>query len=301
MRSSRVKHQGGVVRLFSFLFLGLVLSTTALAGVFTPKVIYGNDDRSDVYETKNASLVALADATAGMFPASKLKLNAQGRYDYDKETFGQSYGTCDDEPFRDQPAAAVCSGFLVGDDLLATAGHCVDSEQDCRANSWVFGYRMQDPKHAPDDFEADQVYRCKAVIKTEQSSRGQDYSLIRLDRPVRGARPLTLRKQGLLPVGEPLFVIGHPMGLPTKVAGGAKVRRWDTSKSFFVANLDTYGGNSGSAVFNEKTLEVEGILVRGERDMVSSGGCSRSNTCADGSCRGEDVTAISYIQKLITP
>ncbi|MFN7730011.1 MAG: trypsin-like serine peptidase [Bdellovibrio sp.] len=273
---------------------------SAFAAQMDLKVIYGSDDRSDVYENKNANLVALADATAAMFPLSKLRVTAQGRYSYDRETFAESYGTCQNEPYRHQPVAAVCSGFLVGEDVLATAGHCVDTANDCQRNAWVFGYRMANATQVPDAFEADQVYRCKEVLHSVQVGRGKDFALIRLDRPVRGARPVTLRSQGSLGVGEPIFVIGHPMGLPTKVAGGARVRRWDRSKTFFVANLDTYGGNSGSAVFNEKTLEVEGILVRGETDLVSSRGCSRSKTCADGSCRGEDVMSITFVQKLLS-
>lgn len=36
-----------------------------------------------------------------------------------------------------------------------------------------------------------------------------------------------------------------PAGLPTKIAGGATMR--DASPNgYYVANLDTYGGNSGS-------------------------------------------------------
>ena len=59
-----------------------------------------------------------------------------------------------------------------------------------------------------------------------------------------------------------------------------------------MANLDTYGGNSGSAVFNAKTGLVEGILVRGEQDYVQKGDCRVSNVCPADGCRGEDVTKI---------
>ncbi len=90
------------------------------------------------------------------------------------------------------------------------------------------------------------------------------------------------------------MVIGHPAGLPTKVSGGAKVRDAGPT-GHFVANLDTYGGNSGSAVFNAKTGLIEGILVRGEIDYTWRGGCKVSNTCADDGCRGEDVTKISAL------
>ena len=57
-----------------------------------------------------------------------------------------------------------------------------------------------------------------------------------------------------------------------------------------MANLDTYGGNSGSPVFNAQNNKVEGILVRGETDFVSNGQCNVSLVCPSTGCRGEDVT-----------
>ena len=67
---------------------------------------------------------------------------------------------------------------------------------------------------------------------------------------------------------------------------------------FFSANLDTYGGNSGSAVFNAVNGQIEGILVRGATDYVSRGGCRVSNRISNSSGRGEDVTLITNIKEL---
>jgi len=70
-----------------------------------------------------------------------------------------------------------------------------------------------------------------------------------------------------------------------------------------VANLDTFGGNSGSAVFNAETGEVEGILVRGENDYVWSdengSRCRVPQQCTNDACRGEDVTRITNIKTLM--
>ena len=122
-------------------------------------------------------------------------------------------------------------------------------------------------------------------------SRGADYAVVELDRPVTGRSPLMFRTSGQISDNAGLVVIGHPSGIPTKVAGGANVRSQDNG--FFVANLDTYGGNSGSAVFNSQSGVVEGILVRGERDFVYQGNCKVSKVCENESCRGEDVTRIT--------
>ena len=130
-------------------------------------------------------------------------------------------------------------------------------------------------------------------MKSVVESAGKDYAVVKLDRPVVGHNPLRLRQSGSLSVNDSIVVMGYPSGIPLKIAGGAKVR--SLQSGYFVANLDTYGGNSGSAVFNETTGEVEGILVRGETDFVSNGNCRVSNKCKDDECRGEDVTTIAEV------
>ncbi len=39
-------------------------------------------------------------------------------------------------------------------DVIATAGHCVDSAQDCASIAFVFGYRMSDARTASTTFPA---------------------------------------------------------------------------------------------------------------------------------------------------
>ena len=95
-------------------------------------------------------------------------------------------------------------------------------------------------------------------------------------------------------------MIGYPLGLPAKIAGGAVVRD-NSARDFFLSNLDTYAGNSGSAVFNANTLTVEGVLVAGEDDFVDTGGCLRSNRCPDMACSGEIVTRSTQFVHLVPP
>jgi len=112
---------------------------------------------------------------------------------------------------------------------------------------------------------------------------------VQLERDVVGRTPAKVRSSGKIKDKQTLFVIGHPCGLPQKYAPGAKVRD-NTPAPYFVANLDTYGGNSGSPVFAAPSATVEGILVRGENDFVTNGHCYVSLVCPTTGCRGEDVT-----------
>ncbi len=86
---------------------------------------------------------------------------------------------------------------------------------------------------------------------------------------------------------EPLLVIGHPMGIPRKYAGGATVRG-NVASGYFLANLDVYGGSSGSAVLNADTLMVEGILYAGPPDFITLVGesCDRSSMYPDSGSQG---------------
>lgn len=95
---------------------------------------------------------------------------------------------------------------------------------------------------------------------------------------------------------DPLYIVGCPVGLPLKHAGKAVVRD-NSPKAYFIANLDAYGGNSGSPVFSaDDQQQVEGILVRGAPDFERHpSGCLLSKVCPDTGCEGEHVLRIRQI------
>jgi hypothetical protein len=261
------------------------------------QVIYGSDDRIDLYQTENSKLKSLADSTVALMQASSVR--SEGAVaTLQTEPYGTGNGLCKEEPFYDQVTAAFCSGSLVAPDIIMTAGHCVTSDDNCAGIKFVFGFAVKEKGKMPLTVASQDVYGCKQLLGREQTNDGADWALVKLDRAVSGHKPLKLNLTGVITNKTPVVVIGHPAGLPTKISGGAEVR--DASKEgYFVANLDTYGGNSGSAVFNAKTGLVEGILVRGENDYVYRGSCRVSNVCPADGCRGEDVTKISSVSDKI--
>jgi subtilisin family serine protease len=84
-------------------------------------------------------------------------------------------------------------------------------------------------------------------------------------------------------------VIGHPTGLPVKIDDGGHVRNDPCAAlDYFVANNDTFGGNSGSGVWSGdgSRRELIGILVRGELDFETdpNNSCDRAIRCPDSGC-----------------
>lgn len=274
----------------------------ASLGYSFDKVIYGDDDRLDPMDVTNTLYLELAKSTAAMIPSNRLSLDQDTRGVFNiKGSTLSSRNICETARFAKQMTAANCSGFLVGPDLIVTAGHCMRSKANCDSNRWVFGFALDSDDDSYKAVGKENVYNCVEIIEQALDRETKDdFALIRLDRPVTGVRALSIRTEGRVEDETPLVVIGHPTGLPTKIADGANVRN-NTNNYFFNANLDTFGGNSGSAVFNAETGIVEGILVRGEVDYVYDRDqrCRVPKQCDNDDCRGEDVTRITNIKKLM--
>jgi V8-like Glu-specific endopeptidase len=283
---------------------------SAAAFAETGKSIYGPDNRIELFNAAPDTF-KLADSVVSLWDAGKVKADAGGKtFTLTTENFGTRLNLCSGEKFREQPMGAFCSGSLVGPDLVMTAGHCITDESKCQGTKIVFGFALKKAGGtATTTMGQSEVYTCKKIVKRflggEPGSSnpagqnlGPDYALIQLDRKVTGHTPLPVSRTDVKK-GDKLMVIGHPVGLPLKIAAGASVR--DASKvGYFVADLDTFGGNSGSPVFDTATKLITGILVRGDEDFKQSPeGCTTMATYAQTGGRGEDVTKISALQSFI--
>jgi len=137
----------------------------------------------------------------------------------------------------------------------------------------VFGYETDRLGEAPVRFREDQVYFGQEILGFQFTPSAEDWAVVQVQRRVTGQTPIRIsEKSGV--AGDPVYVIGHPCGLPKKIAGlpltpedrGAIITE-RSQPSFFVTNLDAFGGNSGSPVLNSEHA-VLGILVRGQADFV---------------------------------
>lgn len=287
-------------------YLPLLLCLNLGAAAVEHGVIYGNDDRVDLV---NASSMQqkLAKSTAVMIPkkAIKKRLFSSHATIANPSTFTEvvmdleDIPLCKGERFREDISTGLCSGFLVAEDILVTAGHCVMTESQCKNNEWVFDFVTDDKGKF--NIKKKDIYSCEKLVGWKNDFiTGLDYAVIKLKKKVEGREPLEYRKSGKIADDAELMVIGNPYGLTTKVATGATVID-NSDEYFFSSDLDTLQGNSGSAIFDSKTGLVEGILVRGEEDFDYDyeNECFKSKVCANAKeCRGEDVIRITKVEEL---
>lgn len=305
---------------FTTLSLILAFTPSVLLALGINKGIYGADNRDEPALSSNPKIHQYAQATAAMVDSEILRFIPDlESYIFPTSSIGDDDDLCADEKFFNQSHIATCSGFLVKDDILITAGHCVESQEDCDSFNWVFDYTNSSKLLSKNN-----VYKCKKIIsrnKKESFFSMRDYAIIQLDRKVKDRTPLKVRTSGRVKKGTPIAMLGHPTGLPLKYDASSKVaRHWNKFEkknlisrigtffkrtSYFTATVDAFAGNSGSPVINMETDEVEGILVSGGRDYQYDfdRACTESVRIEDNDNNAEEVvfkiTKISELKDLL--
>lgn len=294
---------GWLVVVCGLLATGCGSEEQAFVGQIDASVVYGSDDRMEVYNHPDAELRDIArESVVALIDENQIERGPDGLYVLFAITLSTSKGLCEGEAFFDQPTAANCSGVLIDDDLVLTAGHCMRTQRNCDDTAFVFNYHLDAPMQLA-AIEDDDVYSCTEIVLRDEAP-GQtptpDFAVVRLDRAVSGGhRPAPLRPaDDPLSLGESVTMIGFGSGIPAKIDSGGEVADPRTETlDFFVVSSDAFAGHSGSPVFDSSN-ELAGHLVAGlAPDYVEAEGqqCFVVNTF-DESEAGE---AINYFAPIV--
>lgn len=230
------------------------------------KALYGIDSRLDYRGIKDKHIKRNADCVAAICMERDLSgvKDNRGLSALRTRHFGKTFNLCKDESFYEQPVASgrLCTGFLVEEDVIATAAHCVQG-YPLSGFRFVFGFYCTGSHSPASQVPNDRIYQATGIIRSvyDPMGTGADWALVKLDRKVEGQAIAKLAKENIS-LDQQVYTLGHPCGLPLKFSRGAQVHKMN--RAYFSANLSVYSGNSGSPVFNSDTHEVVGIVVRGD-------------------------------------
>ena len=177
---------------------------------------------------------------------------------------------CRSEKWVNEVILSECSGTLVSDRYLVTAGHCVTKREEMCANySWVFDYKLDSEGQLPKSYTKDQVYSCKKIVKRINSDvkvygshiRG-DFAVIELDRPVVGRSPVKVSQNKSVKVGTKIVNISYPLGTPAKISSVGTVSSFMNTRGIFWFNAPAFSGSSGGGIFNAETGEMVGVVAQ---------------------------------------
>lgn len=241
------------------------------------------------------------DAVAAIFPTSAVTCSGEDctltTSTLDSARLNPGYPSrplCADEPVRGQPKGAGGTAFLVGPNLVATAGHLVPDQQTCDTTRFVFGF-AQDYRDTdgPAKVKGADVYRCSSVIQSQSGTNGAaNWALLRLDRAVPSSGANSRNPLRLSPVIDTpsvnsfTSVMGYPLGLPLKYHLAGKVMSSGAvTPTEFALNNSIFRGAAGSPVLLNNDVVI-GVVTDGPEssdyftDVTSSGGlCMRLRRC----------------------
>ncbi len=281
----------------SSIFILLTVFSLSTTRASFQKIIYGDDDRREITNTPFL-IKKMSSGVLVNVENSKL-IRKRGAYQIEHENL-MKYRICFDERYAKQGLLGDCTGFLIADDLILTAGHCLNSLKDCQTRSWVFNFDLKSSEKKI--INKNYVYKCKRVIKkVENNSKNIDYAIIQLDRKTKNRHIFTVSKKSNISKGLDIGMIGHPVGLPMKYTGPSKVLNVNYA-TYFTSKIDAFGGNSGSPVFDLKSMEVIGILIGGAMDFDDTvHQCKKSVICKENTSaalcqKGETIFRTSQIK-----
>ena len=232
----------------------LLISFSVFAG------ISGNDDRQ---ESRAPGVPALLRDLSFSVPAivERKNLIPSGNNFLPQGYPMEKMGFCPDVKFSGQQYLARCSSSLIGEDLILTAGHCIDDDVKkwCQDYVVVFDYAVGVGDKI---IQKKNIFNCKEVIyKKFEGAFDEDLALIRLEKKVTGRDIISISKTPVA-VNDPLTMIGYPLGIAQKIVDDGSLTRIGPDKYSFRHNLDSFSSNSGGPLFNVNGEQV-GVLVRG--------------------------------------
>jgi hypothetical protein len=242
-------------------------------------ILVGSDDRTEPFDApQQLKDVALA-STVALLDAQRVVVSGAMKATLRARPATEALDLCPDQRFADQPVAARCSGVLIDDDLVATAGHCLGADQaaSCAELRLIFGFWYA-ANGVQIEIANEDVFTCRRVIV--RVTGDEDYAIVQLDRRPSGPRhPVTLGVR--THEGARLAVASHGAGLPLKLEAAAEVLEAPAKGAYFDAATDTFVGSSGGPLFDE-AMQLVGLVQGGARDWESEPGCLRAALTEEG-------------------
>ena len=169
-----------------------------------------------------------------------------------------------------------CTGTLITDNLLLTAGHCFDQVDDPLGwrvprvngtNDLIPPAEIALNMHVDFNYQRDangvlrQELRFGVQALVEYRLGGLDFAIVRLTGSPADTFGIGVSATGDATEGETVCIIGHPAGMPKRIEAGP-ISAYSGNQIRY-NDIDTLGGNSGSAIWHPSSGTIVGVHTNG--------------------------------------
>lgn len=209
--------------------------------------------------------------------------------------------------FINQPILADCTGFMITQDIMITAAHCLPDGYNTagikKSTYIVSDLVYESQKHMTSNslnfkFSSEQINAIEEVLfwgkpTAPKAVSDTDYAIVKLKKPFLNIQPLKLKRNYMAAFNAQIGILGYGLGLPLKgnTVGRIAVKT-DVQQKIFRTFLDTGGGNSGGPVFDNASRSVIGIYIASPSDWVP---CDRSTLYSRDTCESNAPETVEQI------
>ncbi len=235
-------------------------SALALRPIYGEDRILDDDRRNLTDPALDRRLIDAGRAVAVVVSKYSL-LDSGSTYTVQASSLAEKTDLTEGSKFEKEIAPGYCTATLMTADTMLTARHCLPTGTSaqiatCGGTTFIFDF---DQSLA--EVSKNQVRRCMSVLQEDIEN---DLAIVGLDRPILDRNPIGSLYARKPEVGEEVYAIGHPSGLPKKITGPYPVLEQKNFRAF--AQLNTFKGSSGSPVFSACDFSFVGLLVAGASD-----------------------------------
>ncbi|MDB4960580.1 MAG: endopeptidase [Myxococcales bacterium] len=259
---------------------------------YGPRDVHEFEDDPDAVvgqRGRHVALIVTSDEVE-ITPARTLRLETR--------TCRDKFNACPNVPYAWQETVGHCSAIAVANDMVLTARHCLTltAQGKIPRDTYyaIFGYRLARGELPTNQVAAGEWHQLTAVVA--KSNTLSDWILVRVAPAIQSSHLGALVVDSE-PVSSNVYALGHPLGLPLKVAGGV-VRR--VQKGSIWTNLDSYPGNSGGPVFLKSSHRFVGMVSAGLPGLVPRGPCNDDVEGPEDAGPGTRVLPVAHFLAALT-
>jgi len=235
-----------------------------------PLLGYTNE-RFDLFEITDINLKRNAESTVAVCIKDDLLSIDSDYFELKVKNYKETFNLCFNEPFSSQPIAVgrLCSGVLVNEDVVLTSAQ-ITNNNNIKDIRFIFNFALENSFYHAEKIPDENIYKGVKILRQNQNPKS-GWVLVKLDRKVRNQNIAVLSMNNIKK-GQPVYIFGHPCGLPLKYAPGISAK--EVMSKYFSAKLDIYSSTTGSPVFCAQTHELIGIVSHAYTpDFRWSGSC----------------------------
>lgn len=296
------KQPGEKILLFDKIPTATLVETRNLMAALE-KAIY-NDQSFPLSGVFDTAKTAFGESVLHMVSRSRLpatiltrKINTI-RFDSKKLAVNKLFKICENArrwQYDDNIVFSECTAFAISDDLVVTAGHCLN-ERNFRNYLFMLGF-TDDPVGSIAIDSANVYEPVEYIDGIADTDHGIDYALVRVHKKIPKEKILSCSLDTAFTGADKFYMAGHPMGTYTKISLDGSLLE-NANANYFVLSIDAFAGNSGSPVLNERENKVNGVLISGNADLIIDEDCKEFVFCAQNArCSGERVFRMASMFK----